>query len=132
LNYDSRAAVRGRIPSSLAWKTAAVHTGQAGDPGSHLSFASVRHSPRKGPGRANRLGDHEEAIDFIMDAPGISPRHLVLVIDAGLVRLPGRHTSGYDRTAQAIIAADKHTDVGRPGVCPVRSIMPHAGTSVRA
>jgi hypothetical protein len=39
---------------------------------------------------ASRLGDHEEAIDFIMDAPGISPRHLVRVIDAGLVSLPGR------------------------------------------
>jgi hypothetical protein len=42
-----------------------------------------------------------------MDAPGISPQHLIGVMDAGLASLPGRHASGYDRTAQAIIAAGK-------------------------
>lgn len=46
-----------------------------------------------------------------MDAPGISPQHLTGVMDAGLASLPGRHTSGYDRTAQAIIAAGQRPDV---------------------
>lgn len=64
---------------------------------------------------ANRPEGHDRAIDPIMDAPGISPQHLIGVMDAGLASLPGRQTSGYDRTAQAIITAGKRPDVdGHP------------------
>jgi hypothetical protein len=65
-------------------------------------------------------------------------------MDAGLASLPGRQTSGYDRTAQAIIAAGKRPDVDGHPECyratwttgaltscgfawPVTPVMPGAG-----